>query len=37
MLNTQVVNAFALPGGNVYVTRGMLALANDSSEPGYTD
>ena len=32
MLNTQVVNAFALPGGNVYVTRGMLALANDSSE-----
>ena len=32
ILNTQVVNAFALPGGNVYVTRGMLALANDSSE-----
>ena len=32
ILNSQVVNAFALPGGNVYVTRGMLALANDSSE-----
>ncbi len=32
ILNTQVVNAFALPNGNVYVTRGMLALANDSSE-----
>ena len=32
ILNTQVVNAFALPSGNVYVTRGMLALANDSSE-----
>ncbi len=32
ILNTQVVNAFALPGGNLYVTRGMLALANDASE-----
>ncbi len=32
ILNSQVVNAFALPNGNVYVTRGMLALANDSSE-----
>ena len=32
ILNTQVVNAFARPSGNVYVTRGMLALANDASE-----
>ena len=32
ILNTPVVNAFALPGGNLYVTRGMLALANDASE-----
>jgi predicted Zn-dependent protease len=32
ILNTPVVNAFALPNGNVYVTRGMLALANDSAE-----
>ena len=32
ILNTPVVNAFALPSGNLYVTRGMLALANDSSE-----
>ncbi|MBM3607437.1 MAG: Zn-dependent protease [Alphaproteobacteria bacterium] len=32
ILNSPVVNAFALPSGNLYVTRGMLALANDSSE-----
>ncbi|MHC5305903.1 M48 family metalloprotease [Bartonella sp. LJL80] len=32
ILNSPNVNAFALPGGYVYVTRGMLALANDSSE-----
>lgn len=32
ILNSPSVNAFALPGGYVYVTRGMLALANDSSE-----
>ena len=32
VLNTPVVNAFALPSGNIYVTRGLLALANDSSE-----
>jgi predicted Zn-dependent protease len=32
ILNTPTVNAFALPNGNVYVTRGMLALANDSAE-----
>lgn len=32
ILNSPNVNAFALPGGYVYVTRGLLALANDSSE-----
>ena len=32
LLNSQVVNAFALPSGNLYVTRGLLALANDTSE-----
>jgi predicted Zn-dependent protease len=32
MLNSASVNAFALPSGNLYVTRGLIALANDSSE-----
>lgn len=32
ILNTPEINAFALPGGYLYVTRGLLALANDSSE-----
>ena len=32
VLNSPKVNAFALPGGFLYVTRGLLALANDSSE-----
>ncbi len=32
ILNTPVVNAFALPTGNLYVTRGLLALADDASE-----
>ncbi|GGC50533.1 metalloprotease [Chelatococcus reniformis] len=32
ILNSPVVNAFALPTGHVYVTRGLLALANDNSE-----
>ncbi|WP_445928473.1 M48 family metalloprotease [Methylocystis sp. IM3] len=32
ILNTPVVNAFALPSGNLYVTRGLLALASDASE-----
>ncbi|MCB5174431.1 M48 family metalloprotease [Microvirga lenta] len=32
ILNSPVVNAFALPNGRLYVTRGLLALANDSSE-----
>jgi predicted Zn-dependent protease len=32
ILDTADVNAFALPGGYIYVTRGILALANDTSE-----
>ena len=32
ILNTPTINAFALPSGNLYVTRGLLALANDTSE-----
>ncbi|WP_197708063.1 M48 family metalloprotease [Hartmannibacter diazotrophicus] len=32
ILNSPTVNAFALPGGYVYVTRGLLALALDTSE-----
>ncbi|MCW5697875.1 MAG: M48 family metalloprotease [Bauldia sp.] len=32
VLNAAAVNAFALPDGKLYVTRGLLALANDSSE-----
>jgi predicted Zn-dependent protease len=32
ILNSPAVNAFALPNGQLYVTRGLIALANDSSE-----
>lgn len=32
ILDSPVVNAFALPSGRLYVTRGLLALANDTSE-----
>lgn len=32
ILNSSSVNAFALPNGYVYLTRGLLALANDTSE-----
>ena len=32
ILNSPKVNAFALPGGYLYVTRGLLSLANDSAE-----
>jgi len=32
ILNSPAVNAFALPGGYLYITRGLLALANDSAE-----
>ena len=32
ILNSPAINAFALPSGQLYVTRGLLALANDTSE-----
>jgi predicted Zn-dependent protease len=32
ILNAAAINAFALPDGYLYVTRGLLTLANDSSE-----
>ena len=32
ILNSPVANAFALPGGYLYVTRGLIALTNNSSE-----
>ena len=32
VLNSDIVNAFALPGGYVYVTRGLVALAGNEAE-----
>ncbi|MCB1970919.1 MAG: M48 family metalloprotease [Geminicoccaceae bacterium] len=32
LLDSDIVNAFALPGGYVYVSRGLLALADDEAE-----
>ena len=32
LLDSSVINAFALPNGRLYVTRGLLALASDTSE-----
>ena len=32
ILDSPVVNAFALPTGEIFITRGLLTLANDSSE-----
>jgi predicted Zn-dependent protease len=32
VVNSDIVNAFALPGGYVYVTRGLLALASSEAE-----
>ncbi|MDH3660505.1 MAG: M48 family metalloprotease [Alphaproteobacteria bacterium] len=32
LLNSDVVNAFALPGGYVYISRGLLALAENEAE-----
>lgn len=32
ILNSPVVNAFALPSGDIFVTRGLLTLAEDASE-----
>lgn len=32
LLNSPTINAFSLPGGYIYVTRGLLALANNEAE-----
>jgi predicted Zn-dependent protease len=32
ILNSASINAFALPSGQLYVTRGLIGLANDTSE-----
>ncbi|MHA1544880.1 MAG: M48 family metalloprotease [Alphaproteobacteria bacterium] len=32
VLNSPGVNAFALPGGYIYITRGLLSMANDEAE-----
>ncbi len=32
LLNSPAINAFALPGGILYMTRGLIMLANDTSE-----
>jgi predicted Zn-dependent protease len=32
ILNSPAINAFALPNGRLYVTRGLIALANDRAE-----
>jgi predicted Zn-dependent protease len=32
VLNSPSINAFALPSGHIYVTRGMLGLINDTNE-----
>ena len=32
LLNSPMVNAFALPGGFVYITRGLVAIAGDEAE-----
>lgn len=32
VLDSPIVNAFALPGGYIYVTRGLLALSNNEAE-----
>ena len=32
VLNTPIVNAFALPGGYIYLTRGLIALCRNESE-----
>jgi predicted Zn-dependent protease len=32
VLDSDIVNAFALPGGYVHITRGLLALANNEAE-----
>jgi predicted Zn-dependent protease len=32
VLNSPIVNAFSLPSGDIFITRGLLALAGDTSE-----
>ncbi len=32
ILNSSAINAFALPNGHLYITRGLIALANDKAE-----
>jgi predicted Zn-dependent protease len=32
VLNSPAINAFALPGGSLYITRGLVSLANDGAE-----
>jgi predicted Zn-dependent protease len=32
LLNSPAINAFALPNGHLYVTRGLIVLANDKAE-----
>lgn len=32
VLDSPIINAFALPGGYIYVTRGLMAVANDEAE-----
>jgi predicted Zn-dependent protease len=32
LLDSPIVNAFALPSGDIFITRGLLALANDGAE-----
>ena len=32
VIDSPIVNAFAVPGGYIYVSRGLLALANDEAE-----
>ncbi len=32
VIDTPIVNAFAVPGGYIYISRGLLALANDEAE-----
>ena len=32
LLNSPAINAFALPNGHIYVTRGLIALSNDRAE-----
>ena len=34
LLNSKIVNAFAMPGGYIYITRGLLALADNEAQLG---